>query len=94
LAVASFVLVALLALAILWPFDFRFGLSARAMLEALGEHDGALSSAEFFRVLALQLEWRYVQNRRKIRPLLWAFELGILCLVLEVAAWLVVLGRQ
>ena len=94
LAVGSFVLVALLALAILWPFDFRFSLSARAMLEALGEHDGAPSSAEFFRVLALQLEWRYVQNRPKIRPLLWAFELGILCLVLEVAAWLVVLGRQ
>jgi hypothetical protein len=94
LAVGSFVLSALLALAILWPFDFRFSLSARAMLEALGEHDGAPSTTEFFRALALQLEWRYVQNRRKIRRLLWAFELGILCLVLEVAAWLVVLWRQ
>ncbi len=64
------------------------------MLEALGEHDGAPSTAEFFRALALQLEWRYLQNRRKIRRLLWAFELGILRLVLEVAAWLVVLWRQ
>jgi hypothetical protein len=66
----------------------------RAMLAALGDHEGSSSTADFFRALALQLEWRYRQNRRKIRRLLWAFELGIVCLVLEVAAWLVVLWRQ
>jgi hypothetical protein len=94
LALASFVVSALLALVIFWPFDFRFGLSARAMLAALGDHDGSSSTADFFRALALQLEWRYRQNSRKIRRLLWAFELGIVCLVLEVAAWLVVVWRQ
>jgi hypothetical protein len=90
-ALAAFVGAALLTLLILWPLDFRFGFSARRMLRGLEAHGGELG--EFYRALALQLEWRYDENRRKIRRLQWAFELAIVCLVLEVAAWIAVLWR-
>src|SRR5712691_11147208 len=78
-AVGAFVTSALLALVILWPFEFRFSLSARALLEAVQEHEtrDEASVGELRRVLALQLEWKYDQNASKIRWLLWAFETAI-----------------
>jgi hypothetical protein len=91
MALAAFVGSALLTLLILWPFDFRFGFSARRMLRGLETHEA--EAGEFYRALALQLEWRYDQNRRKIRRLQWSFELAIVCLVLEVAAWIAILWR-
>jgi len=95
-AVGAFVASAVLALVILWPFEFRFSLSARALIEAVEEHEakGATSVGELRRVLALQLEWRYDQNSKRIRRLLWGFEAAIVALVLEVAAWLLVLWRK
>ncbi len=55
-AVGAFVASAVLALVILWPFEFRFSLSARALIEAVEEHEakGATSVGELRRVLALQ----------------------------------------
>jgi len=95
-AIGAFVASAVLALVILWPFEFRFSLSARALIEAVDERDaaGETSLGELHRVLALQLEWRYDENARRIRWLLWAFETAIVALVLEVAAWLLVLWRE
>jgi hypothetical protein len=95
-AVFAFVSSALLALLILWPFEFRFSLSAGALLDAVREHDeeGGTSVAELLQVLARQLEWRYDDNARRIRWLLWAFEAAIVALVTEVAVWLLVLWRK
>lgn len=95
-AICAFALSALLALLILWPFEFRFSLSARALLGAAAEHEveGETSVGELRRALALQLEWRYDDNARKIRWLLWAFEAAIVALVLEVGVWLVILWRR
>jgi hypothetical protein len=94
-AFAAFIVSAVLTLAILWPFEFRFILSPSAMLQGLDDHAGATNEpTEFYRALALQLEWRYDQNARKIRLLQWAFQLAIVFLVLEVAAWIVVLWRD
>jgi hypothetical protein len=94
-AVSAFVGSALLALLILWPFEFRFSLSARALLDAVQQHEakGGTSVGELLEVLARQLEWRYDDNAQKIRWLLWAFEAAIVALIVEVAAWLLVLWR-
>ncbi|MFY9579095.1 MAG: hypothetical protein WAQ33_07200 [Gaiellaceae bacterium] len=96
LAIAAFVLSAVLALLILWPFEFRFSLSAAALINAVDEHEakGGMSLGELYRVLALQLEWRYDENRRMIRWLLWAFEAAIVSLILEVGLWFFVLWRK
>jgi hypothetical protein len=95
-AICAFALSALLALLILWPFEFRFSLSARALLEAAEEHEvkDEASVGELRRALALQLEWRYDENARKIKWLLWAFEAAIVALVAEVGVWLFVLWRR
>ena len=94
-AFGAFILSAVLTLAIVWPFEFRFVLSPRAMLQGLDDHsDEQNEPREFYRALALQLEWRYDQNARKIRLLQWGFQLAIVFLVLEVGAWIVVLWRH
>lgn len=95
-AIAAFVVSALLTLLILWPFEFRFSLSAGALLDAVEDHEehGGTSAAELLEVLARQLEWRYDENANKVRRLLWAFEAAILSLIAEVALWLVVLWRK
>jgi hypothetical protein len=66
------------------------------LLEAVEEHEtkGGTSVGELRRVLALQLEWRYDENSRRIRRLHWAFEAAIVALVLDVAMWLLVLWRR
>jgi len=60
------------------------------------EHEAAegTSVGELYRVLALQLEWRYDENSAKIRWLLWSFEAAIVSLIAEVALWLFVLWRK
>ena|SRR5438128_2406799 len=95
LLVGAFVATAALALLILWPFEFRFSVSAQDTFDAIARHSGnaPLPPSELYRVLALQLEWTFDHNRRKIRRLLWALELAILFLAVEVAAWIVVLWR-
>jgi hypothetical protein len=94
-ALGAFVASAVLALLILWPFDFWFSVSARAVLDAVRLQDaaGGTSVDELRRALALQLEWRYDENAEKIRRLQWAFEAAIVALVVEVAVWLFVLWR-
>ena len=77
------------------PFEFRFSVSAQDTFDAIARHSGnaPLPPSELYRVLALQLEWTSDHNLRKIRRLLWALELAILFLAVEVAAWIVVLWR-
>jgi hypothetical protein len=51
LAIGAFVLSAVLALLILWPFAFRFSLSAGALINAVDEHEaaGGTSLRELYR---------------------------------------------
>ena len=94
-AIAAFVVSAVLTLVVLWPFKFRFNLSAEAILDAVEDHEARAQSSvgELHRALAIQLELNYVANRRRIGLLLLAFEAAIVSLVAEVALWLIVLWR-
>jgi hypothetical protein len=95
LAIGLFVLLAILTLAILWPFRFRFSVSAIEMLGIVeGRESGnAVDAREAHRELAIRYETMYDANARWIRGLFWCFRAAIVCLVGEVATWILVLER-
>jgi hypothetical protein len=96
LAVACFVLAAILTLTILWPFRLAFSLSASEFLAILDDRaaeDEPVTADEAYRELALRLESNYDLNSRTIQGLFWCFRLAIVCLVAEISAWIVVLWR-
>ena len=88
-----FIVLALLTLAILWPYQVRFSVSAGEMLAIVRarETDDPVRSEEAYRELALRYEAMYDLNAKRIRVLLWLFRLAIVCLVAEVFAWIGVL---
>lgn len=92
-ATTLFIALALLTLAILWPYRIRFSVSAGAMLAILDERlqESPVSAEEALRELALRHEEMYDYNAVRIRRLFWCFRLAIILLVGEVAAWIEVL---
>jgi len=95
LAVAAFVLTGLFTILILWPFDFWFSVSATEMLDIVEdrEPEQPVTGREAYRELALRLELNYDHNAPVVKRLIWLFRLAILCLGIEVAAWIAVLWR-
>lgn len=95
LAVTLFVVLALLTLAILWPFRFRFSVSAKEMLAIVEAREAAdaVRAREAYREVALRYEAMYDANAYWIRALFWCFRAAIVCLVGEVGTWIIVLER-
>ena len=96
LAVATFVLAAILTLIILWPVRLAFSLSASEFLAIVDDReaeDEPVTADEAYRELALRLESNYDLNSPPIQRLFWCFRLAIVCVVAEVSAWIVVLWR-
>jgi hypothetical protein len=95
LAVAAFIAMAACTIFILWPFEFWFNVSAAEMLAIVDSRpsDNPVTGGEAYRELALRLEDNYDYNLPTIRRLISAFRLAILCLVIEVGAWVAVLWR-
>ena len=94
-AIALFVAVSSLTLAMLLPFRLRFSLNASAILNFIdrGVEDELVTSADALREVALQYESMHRANTRQIRLLVACFRLVIVCLIGEVAFWLTVLAR-
>jgi hypothetical protein len=95
-AVGAFMVVGLLTIAILFPYRFRFSVSAGEIIEIVESRvggDDPVTGVEAHRELALRHEEMYDLNTKWVRLLFWCLRLGILFLVLEVAAWTVVLWR-
>jgi hypothetical protein len=94
-AVGAFVLLAVLALVILWPFRFRLSPSAAEMIDVIDSRAATdpVTLEEAYRELALQLEGWSDLNAPKIRLLSWLLRVAILAFVCEVTAWIVVLWR-
>jgi hypothetical protein len=92
--VGSFIATAVLTLVILWPFRFRFSVSAADMIAILQERaSNPVTATEAYQEVALRLEDLYDRNRERILPLLWCFRGAIVCLVVEVAAWIAIVWR-
>jgi hypothetical protein len=92
--VASFIATAVLTLVILWPFRFRFSISAAEMIAIIrARTSDPVTATEAYEEVALRLEDLYDGNRARIVPLLWCFRGAIVCLVIEVAAWIAIVWR-
>jgi len=89
LAISSFVLLFALVLAILWPWGFRFVLSARILIT---DHRQK-SVPELETYLAEIWEKNYDLNQVRIDQLFWLFRGACVFLSLEVVVWLARLGR-
>jgi hypothetical protein len=93
IAVAAFATVGLCVLAVLWPrSDWSFNASASDIIAGYVEPD-ALSLPEIHRDLALHRSAAYDGNARQLGTLFLVFRVGLVLLVVEVAAWIVALAE-
>lgn len=89
LAIGAFVALFLLALSILWPWNFRFVLSPTILIE-----DHLQKTASELQLYLAQIwEKNYDLNQKRVDQLHWAFRVACTCLSLEVIAWLIRLGK-
>jgi hypothetical protein len=95
-AIAAFAGVAALTLAALLPTGLRFSVDAGTMLEIIERRaaDNPVGSIEAYQVVARQHRWLYHMNQGQIRVLSWCLRGATVCLVMEVALWIVVLERN
>jgi hypothetical protein len=95
-AITAFAGVAFLTLATLLPTGFRFSVDAQRMLEIIERRvlDDPVGAIEAYQVVARQHRWLYDLNHGQIRVLSWCLRGATVCLVAEVALWIVVLERN
>lgn len=90
-AVGAFVGMALCSILILWPrWGWVFRLSADDLVRDWVDERGTMDAMH--RDLALYLERHYQANESKLGRLLILFQVAAVLLVVEVVAWLFVLG--
>lgn len=82
-AIAFFVALAVLTLAILWPYQWRFVMSAKTILSNGGTSTFDASQQE----LAEFHETNHDLNAEKLDQLFWCFRLACVLLVAETIAW-------
>jgi hypothetical protein len=88
-AIVAFVVMFILVLSILWPWNFRFVLSATILLE---DHRDK-SPADLQAYLAEIWDRNYELNQPGIARMNLIFRGACLALSIEIVAWLVSLGR-
>jgi hypothetical protein len=89
IAIGAFVALFALTLVILWPWPFRFALSAQILIEDHLEKD----VAELQVYVAEIWEKNYHLNQPRVDALHWVFRAACAALSLEVVAWLISIGR-
>ncbi len=92
LAIASFLGVAFLVIAVLWPrTDWRFVFSASTIIGTL-EKSGPVELAVAYRELALRLDANHRANEAKLGQMFWAFQAACVLLTCEVLMWILALA--
>ena len=84
-AIGFFVLVAVLTLAILWPYEWRFVMGAQTILTGADFETTQRDLAEYH-------EKNYDANKEKLDGLFWCFRLACIFLACETVAWIIDLG--
>jgi hypothetical protein len=96
LAIAAFAILGFAALCVLWPDDnWQFEAIPNQVIATYIERDDGIDVPlhAIHRDLALHMENSYSSNeRRRLRPLRWAFRIAVIALVAEVAIWLIELA--
>jgi hypothetical protein len=95
-AIAAFAVVGVATLCVLWPDDnWQFEAIPNQVIGTYIERDDELHVPlhAIHRDLALHMENSYSSNeRRRLRPLRWAFRMAVIALVAEVSIWLIELA--
>ena len=94
LALASFVSLAIAALAILWPHRLEFTASPANVIKSYIETEEPLSVAEIQRDLSLHMHSSYAENLAHQQQLASRFRLAGLLLTVEVILWIVDLASK
>lgn len=92
LALADFVAVAWVALAILWPYGWEFAANPQKILEAYIETDRPAEIEDLQRELALGMCDSYLRNRRGVELLTILLQVGSGLLTLEIVLWIVAIA--
>jgi hypothetical protein len=92
-AIISFCVVGALAIAILWPWTWRFSHDASVLIEDHLEVPQRSQAEQLQLFLARTNDGNWDANQRKLERLFWCFRVGSLCLAAEVILWIVVLAR-
>lgn len=94
LAVTAFGAVGLCVVLVLWPrHDWEFTASAKEIIAEYIEPE-LVPLLEIHRDLALHRNASYDRNVRQVRALVVAFRVGVLFLIVSVAAWVVAVATQ
>ena len=94
LAVAAFIVVGGCVLTVLWPrSDWSFNASAAEVIAEYIEPE-AIEFSLVQRDLALHRSAAYDANARQLGSLFQVFRIGLIVLVVEVAAWVVALAER
>ena len=88
-AIAAFAGVALLALAILFPYTWKFEQSARAIIGIVETTPEPVTAEDAERELALRHEINFDSNRLKLDRLFWCFGAACGLIAIEAVAWVV-----
>jgi hypothetical protein len=92
-AIVSFCVVGALAIAVLWPWTWRFSHDASVLIEDHVEVPERSQTEQLQLFLARTNDGNWDTNQRKLERLFWCFRAGSLCLAAEVVLWIVVLAR-
>jgi hypothetical protein len=91
-AIAAFVAVGVTVLAVLWPrHDWEFSADAVDVIEDYAE-PSLVPTPLVHRDLAIHRSNSYAKNAKQLGTLYFAFRGGLVCLVIEVVAWVVALA--
>jgi hypothetical protein len=92
LALAAFVGVAVMSLAILWPRRWEFTANPRDVIRTYIESEEPAPIEEVHRDLSLHMHNSYVENRRGLEQLAVFFQTAIGLLAIEVVLWIVAIA--
>jgi hypothetical protein len=86
IAIGCFCGIGLCILAILWPYRWRFVMSAQILLAGAGT--SGVTEDSMLSDVARYNEANYDQNEQRLQNLFWLFRVAVLLLVLESLAWI------
>jgi hypothetical protein len=92
LALATFVGVAIMSLAMLWPRHWEFTASPRDLIQTYIESGEPAPIEELHRDLSLHMHNSYVENRKGLEQLAAFFQVAIGLLATEVVLWIVAIA--
>ena len=94
LALLSFVVVAAVSLAILWPRVWELTANPRDVVESCIESEGAIRIEDLYRDLSLYMHGSFAENHRGLERLATLFQAASGFLTIEVLLWIAAIASD